>query len=107
MLKSASNLLAEGGILTLSVWNFLASPRLSKRIVPWSVVKLVETEIDQGDYLLDWRRGGYGLRYVHHFTGPALRRLAQEAGYYISDEFLADGESGHLGRYQQWRRAPE
>lgn len=103
ILKSIGGLLDPSGTLILSVWNFLASPRLSKRIVPWSAVDLSQSELEEGDFLLDWRRGGYGLRYVHHFTGSALRDLAQEAGYAVLDEFLSDGESGHLGRYQFWR----
>jgi SAM-dependent methyltransferase len=103
LLQSAHDLLSQGGTMMLSVWNFLASPRLSKRIVPWSAVKLAEQELEEGDFLLDWRSGGYGLRYVHHFTGPELRDLAHKAGYEVLDEFLSDGEGGNLGRYQIWR----
>ena len=60
--------LASGGQFIHANWQFLNSQRLRERIQPWEKVGLQEHEVDPGDYLLDWRRGGYGLRYVHHFT---------------------------------------
>ncbi|MCK5429015.1 MAG: class I SAM-dependent methyltransferase, partial [Anaerolineales bacterium] len=51
-----------------SEWQFLRSERLRSRIQSWDNIGLSESDVEPGDYLLDWRRGGYGLRYVHHFT---------------------------------------
>jgi hypothetical protein len=31
-------------------------------------VGLSANDVDPGDYLLDWRSGGEGLRYIHHFS---------------------------------------
>lgn len=50
-----------------SNWQFLNSPRLKARIQPWESIGLKQTDMDANDYLLDWKRGGKGLRYVHHF----------------------------------------
>ena len=105
LLREIRGLLAPGGRLTLSVWNFLASPRLRRRILPWREAELAVGELDPGDYLLDWRHGGRGLRYVHHFTEPELAGLAATSGFGVADGYLADGESGVLGRYQVWERA--
>jgi SAM-dependent methyltransferase len=102
LLRQVHALMAPGGRLTLSVWNFLASPRLRRRILPWREAGLAEGELDPGDYLLDWRRGGRGLRYVHHFTEPELDGLAAATGFGVADGYLSDGESGVLGRYQVW-----
>jgi len=102
LLRQVHGLVAPGSRLTLSVWNFLASPRLRRRILPWREAGLAEGELDSGDYLLDWRHGGRGLRYVHHFTGPELAELAAASGFGVADGYLADGESGVLGRYQVW-----
>ncbi|HEX9674902.1 MAG TPA: class I SAM-dependent methyltransferase [Anaerolineales bacterium] len=102
LLRQVHGLLAPGGRLTLSVWNFLASPRLRRRILPWREAGLAEGELDPGDYLLDWRLGGRGLRYVHHFTEPELAGLAAASGFGVAGGYLADGESGVLGRYQVW-----
>jgi len=102
LLRQVHDLMAPGGRLALSVWNFLASPRLRRRILPWREAGLAEGELDPGDYLLDWRHGGRGLRYVHHFTEPELAELAAASGFGMAASYLADGESGVLGRYQVW-----
>lgn len=98
-------LLGAEGHLAVSVWDFLASPRLQDRIVPWETVDLGKDEVDEGDYLVDWREGGRGVRYVHHFTEDELHGLAERAGYQVAQEFRSDGENGRLGLYQIWEVA--
>ncbi|GMR11358.1 MAG: hypothetical protein BMS9Abin28_2189 [Anaerolineae bacterium] len=98
-------LLSPGGRVAVSVWDFLASPRLQDRIVPWETVDVIEGELDGGDYLVDWREGGRGVRYVHHFTEDELHKLAEDAGYRVAQEFRSDGENGRLGLYQIWEVA--
>jgi tRNA (uracil-5-)-methyltransferase TRM9 len=102
--KIGALLISEGRFIH-SEWQFLNSPRLSARIQPWEKIGLSSTDVDAGDYLLDWRRGGYGLRYVHHFTLNELETLAQKTGFKIVDTFYADGETGDLGLYQVWKCA--
>jgi len=58
--------------------------------------------VDAGDYLLDWRSGGEGLRYVHHFGEAELRELAATTGFQVKEVFYSDGETGNLGLYQVW-----
>jgi len=99
------SLLRPGGRVAVSVWDFLASSRLRDRIVPWNTVDLSEEEVDEGDYLVDWREGGSGVRYVHHFPQEELHKLAEEAGFRVSQEFRSDGENGRLGLYQIWEIA--
>ncbi len=100
--RKVHNLLAEQGQFIHSEWQFLHSARLHRRVQPWAKVGLSSNQVDPGDYLLDWRRGGYGLRYVHHFSEEELARLASETGYRILETFYSDGESGDLGLYQTW-----
>jgi SAM-dependent methyltransferase len=90
------------GILVISVWNFLESPRLRSRVVPWEKLTLNENQLEPGDYLLDWKRGGYGLRYVHSFQDDELIQLAQWSGFDVVDSYVSDGEGGKLGSYQLW-----
>jgi tRNA (uracil-5-)-methyltransferase TRM9 len=104
VLDKIGALLVSEGRFVHSEWQFLNSPRLSARIQPWEKIGLSSIEVDAGDYLLDWRRGGYGLRYVHHFTLDELESLAQKTGFKIVDTFYADGETGDLGLYQIWKR---
>src|SRR3972149_1374986 len=81
----------------ISTWQFLHSPKLRARIVPWAEAGVGEQEVDEGDYLLDWRRGGRGLRYVHHTGEEEVARLAEPAGLRVSGQFHSDGEGGRLG----------
>jgi 2-polyprenyl-3-methyl-5-hydroxy-6-metoxy-1,4-benzoquinol methylase len=102
ILRKARVLLSEGGFLAFSNWNFTTSPRLRARIVPWSRAELTDQDVDDGDFLLDWRRGGRGLRYVHQFDEEQLNQLAANTGFLIQENFLSDGEGGRLGNYHIW-----
>jgi tRNA (uracil-5-)-methyltransferase TRM9 len=102
VLKQARSLLAAGGRFIHSEWQFLNSERLRQRIQPWERVGLHPDQVDPGDYLLDWRHGGTGLRYVHFFTPEELTSLADEAGFRPLETFSSDGEGGNLGLYQIW-----
>ena len=102
VLQKVRRLLTGAGRFHHSEWQFLKSPRLRKRIQPWEAIGLVAEDVESGDYLLDWRRGGYGLRYVHHFSEDELEALAHQCGFKIIETFYSDGEGGRLGLYQTW-----
>jgi tRNA (uracil-5-)-methyltransferase TRM9 len=102
-LLNARSLLVEGGEFIHSEWQFLNSPRLRARIQPWESIGVDPHSVDRGDYLLDWRRGGYAYRYVHHFEQDELARLAEETGFSPRHTFHSDGEGGNLGLYQIWQ----
>lgn len=104
LVRGMADRLAANGQITISAWNFLESQRLRERILPWLTVGIEETEVDPGDYLLDWRRGGVGYRYVHHYTESDLTQLAGSAGLRVTDTFYSDGKSGSLGLYQTWQK---
>jgi hypothetical protein len=87
-----------------SEWQFLNSPRLRDRLQPWQAIGLDEVDVEPGDYLLDWREGGTGLRYVHHFSLEELALLAEQTGFEIIETFHSDGENERLGLYQIWKR---
>jgi hypothetical protein len=88
--------------LSISVWNFLDSDRLRERILPWQTVGLHDSQVEPGDFLIDWRRDGQGIRYVHHFTEADLANLAKEGDFNVEETFYSDGETGTLGLYQVW-----
>jgi tRNA (uracil-5-)-methyltransferase TRM9 len=95
-------LLLPAGHFIHSNWQFLNSPRLARRIQSWSAVGIPDSALEPGDYLLDWRQGGQGLRYVHHFSEEELGELAQQSEFTVLENFLSDGEGGRLGLYQVW-----
>ncbi|MCJ7715582.1 MAG: class I SAM-dependent methyltransferase [Anaerolineales bacterium] len=100
--KNIRRFISDKGVFYLSNWQFLKSPRLQKRIIPWSEAGFSENDIDKGDFLLDWRRGGTGTRYVHHFSPDELSLLADESGFCIKNSFYSDGKEGDLSLYQVW-----
>ena len=97
ILHTVRDMLSTGGQFIHSNWQFFNSERLRKRIHPWEEIGLRETDVDPDDYLLDWRRGGFGLRYVHHFDEETLYLLAAETGFQVVETFYSDGETGDLG----------
>jgi len=103
LLRQVQGLLIPGGQFIHSNWQFLNSPRLAARVQPWESVGLASADLDRGDYLLDWRSGGAGLRYVHHFTEEELSVLARQTGFRVVETFYADGQTGNLGLYQVWK----
>jgi SAM-dependent methyltransferase len=104
LLQKVHGLLAPGGKFIHSNWQFLNSEKLKGRIQPWSAANLSAAEVDAGDYLLDWRSGGAGLRYAHHFSVQELESLAGETGYRVEGLFLSDGAGENLGLYQFWSK---
>ncbi len=102
ILKTVRKLLKEDGKFILSNWQFLNSEKLKSRIQPWDKVGINENDLDEGDYLLDWRSGGEGLRYAHHFSAEELLGLAEQVEMRVTDSFLSDGEGGKLSLYQIW-----
>ncbi len=103
LLQTVRELLAPGGRFVHSNWQFLNSARLRARVQPWERIGLTLADVDAGDYLLDWRRGGEGLRYAHQFNEDELAELARAGGFEIAESFYSDGEGGRLGLYQVWK----
>ncbi|MCU0484721.1 MAG: class I SAM-dependent methyltransferase [Anaerolineales bacterium] len=103
VLGTVRGLLVPNGRFLLSNWQFLNSPRLRQRIQPWQQIGLHPEQVDPGDYLLDWRSGGKGLRYAHHFSQQELVQLAQACGFDVVHSFLSDGENRQTGLYQIWQ----
>jgi SAM-dependent methyltransferase len=104
LLEKVNALLKQNGRFIHSEWQFLNSPRLRERIQSWDQVGLDSSQVDAGDYLVDWRQGGRGLRYVHAFSSQELASLANDTGFEILDAYNSDGEGGNLGLYQIWKR---
>lgn len=103
-LRTVRQLLKPDGLFIHSNWQFLNSEKLKARIQPWEAAAIDGSKVDAGDYLLDWRSGGSGLRYVHHFDEAELSELAHTTGFQVRDVFYSDGETGNLGLYEVWQK---
>lgn len=105
ILKEVHRLLKHNGKFIHSNWQFLNSEKLKARIQAWEAAAISRSDVDAGDYLLDWRDGGVGLRYIHHFDESELEASAKVTGFQITDVFYSDGEGSRLGLYQVWEPA--
>ncbi len=105
IVKEVRTKLKPEGRFILSNWQFLESPRSKSKIQPWTTIDLTLQDVDPGDYLLDWRQGGKGLRYIHHFDETELAELARGSGFEIIETFYSDGENKRSGLYQVWEKA--
>jgi len=99
ILRHARELLAPQGRIVVSTWQFMDSERMRKKVVPWSVVGIDERELEPGDALLNWKRGGVGLRYCHWIGGDELRALAAQVGLNVVEMFRAGGREENLSLY--------
>jgi SAM-dependent methyltransferase len=110
LLQALQGLLKPGGWLIHSEWQFQHSPRLMERVQPWERIGLSAEDVENNDYLLDWRFAlpgqaqRVGLRYVHLFNREELAQLAETAGFEIVFDFDSDGKEGNLALYQGWRK---
>ncbi len=99
LLNEIAGLLAPGGVCVLTTWQFLSSPRLRRKIVPWIHAGISAAAVEKNDYLLDWKRGGTGYRYCNFIDEAALRALTSNAGLVLRETFYADGKEGNLNLY--------
>ena len=99
LVADLASLLAPGGVLALSTWQFLAAERIADKVVPWSTLGLDPADVEPGDALLPWNQGAHALRYVHHLDLPEIEALAAATNLRIQDTWQADGKEGNLSLY--------
>lgn len=90
VLENIRLLLNPGGVLVISNWQFMQNERMRKKIVPWENVGVDARGLEEGDALLDWKRGGVGYRYCHQLTIAEVEVLAQASGFEVQEQFVAD-----------------
>ena len=99
VLRDIADVLKPDGSTILSTWRFLAHERIRRKIVAWDEVNIDEDELEPGDYLLDWKRGGRGLRYCHMVDEREVERLAAVSGFAVEETFHGGGREGDLSLF--------
>ena len=98
LVGAMGRLLLPGGVLLLSTWQFLDSPRQRRKIRPWAAVGIDDQAVDPGDALLGWQDGSV-LRYVRQIDAAEIGRVAAAAGLRVTATFRSDGREGDLNLY--------
>lgn len=99
LLNEAGRRLLPGGRILLSTWQFLDSERQRRKIVDWTEVDLDPRDVDDNDYLLTWKAGGFGLRYVAYIDAGEIAQMAEKSGLTQVGQFRSDGREGDLNLY--------
>lgn len=95
-----------GGIIALSLWQFMDDPRLARKAE--ATEEAVREQgfpvdaLDADDHLLGWQDSIQPVRYCHHFSEAEIDELSahlSQRGAREIDRFSADGRSGTLNRY--------
>ena len=105
VLRDIASMLKPQGYLIVSTWRFLAHRRIRRKIVDWNAVDIDEGDLDPGDYLLDWKRGGRGLRYCHMIDEDEMGDLAAASNLIVRETFRAGGREGDLSLFAILDRA--
>jgi 2-polyprenyl-3-methyl-5-hydroxy-6-metoxy-1,4-benzoquinol methylase len=90
LMRELARVLSPNGRLVVSVWQITHTERMRKKIVE---------NLGGGDYVLNWKSGGNGLRWVHEVSEAELRELAMAVGLEVVEVYRSDGKSGDLGLY--------
>jgi tRNA (uracil-5-)-methyltransferase TRM9 len=99
VLHEMVSLVRPGGWLVVSVWQFVEHARMQRKLVDWSEIGMAPERLERGDYLLDWKRGGRGLRYCHMVDEAELQELAPLSGLRVRSTFRAGGQEGNLSLF--------
>jgi len=92
VLRDIHALLKPGSRLILSNWQFDRNERQRKRVVPWQSAGFDERDLEQGDALLAWKRGGVGYRFCHLITKEEMILLAEASGLQVVKQYYADAD---------------
>lgn len=105
-IKSLAASLKPGGYLCFTTWEFQSDPRYSARSLNSNEIaaEFGELELEEGDFILDWKRGERAFRYCHAYSNDEVNEIVENAGLKIAETFLADGKNSSLNRYYILRR---
>jgi tRNA (uracil-5-)-methyltransferase TRM9 len=95
--------LKVGGLLCFASWRFYEFERFRERLSAWP--ENLKEEVEENDYLLDWRRGENALRYCHYVDDAEEKTLIQATGLQLVSQYRADGENNAMNSYVVLKRS--
>ena len=101
LMRELAQSVAKGGVLAFAAWRFYENAPLRERLVEWEAT----WEREDGDYLMDWRRGERALRYCHYVDDAEHSALVHATTLAERLRYRADGRDGQLNCYSILERA--
>jgi SAM-dependent methyltransferase len=95
LMRTLGQRVAPGGIMAFACWRFYEYERFRERIIPWPD----DFQVEEHDYLLDWRQGARALRYCHYVNDAEHAVLVAATGLTEIATYRADGQTGDANRY--------
>lgn len=83
----------------ITTWNFADDPRFESKKVPPNKVGILDSDLEHGDYILNWASESQAFRYCHASNQQELLTAAKQAQLEIKKSFYADGKSQQLNTY--------
>jgi tRNA (uracil-5-)-methyltransferase TRM9 len=106
VLQQMYNSLMDNGVVCITTWQFLRLPRLQKRVLSLEDgnTLLAQLDIDQNefgeqDYLLNWVKKDYGIRYAHYFSYDEMQNLLTKSGFIVKKSYLQDDRTQNRNEY--------
>lgn len=110
LLTACADKLRAGGRLVFTMWLFWEKAKWRARVTPWSAYPAIDAaQLEPHDYLLDWRRGAWALRYSHYIDKAerdALIGALERHGLRMVVMFRADGKEDDLNQYVIMQKQP-
>lgn len=99
LLNNLQKSLTKNGVLLITFWEFLDDNSLNKKIIPWEKINLKSEDVEEHDYLLDWKGDSNNLRYCHYFNSSEKEWLVKNSQMKLIASFRSDGRNGKLNTY--------
>ncbi len=108
LLNQASELLHPKCQLVFSGWRFLDKDRLQKRVIKNNSLyqkhilachDLQKLDLEFGDYILDWVKYEYSVRYAHYISESEAVEMSSVANLEIKNHFIDDSLERNQNNY--------
>jgi tRNA (uracil-5-)-methyltransferase TRM9 len=99
LLQQASEMMNREGQLVFTGWRFLDKYRLRKRVLnpkqlfyhhALNFFGLEQDELEENDYLLDWVKYEYSIRYAHYVSEAEAEEMTKKVRLQVETHFIDD-----------------
>lgn len=108
LLHSIARLVKDNGYLHMSFWQFGEFNRYHRKIgFDPALVGMRDADLEPGDYIMNWERGGTAYRFCHWVRREELEKYNQlltEHDLHKVMSYRADGKEGNQNQYVLWQK---